>query len=194
MVGKTENSSMVGKTEKSNMVGKTENSSMVGKTENSNMVGKTEKKTQYFHKMYGRACLSDDSRFLGCDAVSLGEYFQTFRVVIVPTSSRSSGPRRTAAWRERVCCIIWLWMVVWGRTEWAIRSIGRYSPDDTPSHLRRLQPSTSNLNSCLSTNFPEICERFIFPLFFFVALRPNAGHDLLILDVSRSHTTTLHSQ
>jgi hypothetical protein len=32
--------------------------------------------------------------------------------------------------------------------------------------------------------------------FFFaaVALRPNAGHGLLILDVSRSHTTTHHSR
>ena len=32
------------------------------------------------------------------------------------------------------------------------------------------------------------------PIFFFpVALRPTAGHDL-ILDVSRSHTTTHHSR
>jgi len=30
--------------------------------------------------------------------------------------------------------------------------------------------------------------------FFFVALRPNAGHGLLILEVSRSHTTTHHSR
>ena len=30
--------------------------------------------------------------------------------------------------------------------------------------------------------------------FFSVALRPNAGHGLLILDVSRSHTTTHHSR
>jgi hypothetical protein len=29
-------------------------------------------------------------------------------------------------------------------------------------------------------------------LFFSVALRPNAGHGLLILEVSRSHTTTHH--
>jgi hypothetical protein len=28
----------------------------------------------------------------------------------------------------------------------------------------------------------------------FVALRPNAGHGLLILEVSRSHTMTLHSR
>ena len=27
-----------------------------------------------------------------------------------------------------------------------------------------------------------------------VALRPNAGHGLLILEVSRSHTTTHHSR
>jgi hypothetical protein len=29
---------------------------------------------------------------------------------------------------------------------------------------------------------------------FFMALRPNAGHGLLILEVSRSHTTTRHSR
>ena len=31
-------------------------------------------------------------------------------------------------------------------------------------------------------------------IFFTVALRPNAGHGLLILEVSRSHTTTHHSR
>jgi len=31
-------------------------------------------------------------------------------------------------------------------------------------------------------------------VFFFVALRPNAGHGLLSLEVSRSHTTTQHSR
>ena len=31
-------------------------------------------------------------------------------------------------------------------------------------------------------------------VYFFVALRPNAGHDLLIFEVSRSHTTTHHSR
>ena len=31
------------------------------------------------------------------------------------------------------------------------------------------------------------------PAFFPVALRPNGGHGLLILQVSRSHTTTHHS-
>jgi hypothetical protein len=30
--------------------------------------------------------------------------------------------------------------------------------------------------------------------FFFVALRPNAGHGLLVLEVSRSHTTMHHSR
>jgi len=36
---------------------------------------------------------------------------------------------------------------------------------------------------------------FIIIIFFSaVALRPNAGHGLLILDVSRSHTTTHHSR
>jgi len=30
--------------------------------------------------------------------------------------------------------------------------------------------------------------------FFPVALRPNAGHGFLILEVSRSHTTTHHSR
>jgi len=36
---------------------------------------------------------------------------------------------------------------------------------------------------------------FLITIFFFsVALRPNAGHGLLLLDVSRSHTTTHHSR
>jgi hypothetical protein len=30
--------------------------------------------------------------------------------------------------------------------------------------------------------------------FFSMALRPNQGHGLLILEVSRSHTTTCHSR
>ena len=33
----------------------------------------------------------------------------------------------------------------------------------------------------------------LIPYFFSVALRRNAGHDLLILEVSRSHTTTHQS-
>ena len=36
--------------------------------------------------------------------------------------------------------------------------------------------------------------KYLFIFFFAVALRPNAGHDLLILEVSRSHTTTHHSR
>jgi len=34
----------------------------------------------------------------------------------------------------------------------------------------------------------------IFVFVFYVALRPNAGHGHLILEVSRSHTTTHHSR
>ena len=35
---------------------------------------------------------------------------------------------------------------------------------------------------------------FIYLFIFAVALRPNASHGLLILEVSRSHTTTHHSR
>jgi len=35
---------------------------------------------------------------------------------------------------------------------------------------------------------------FHITFFFSVALRPNAGHGLLVLEVSRSHTTTHHSR
>jgi len=41
--------------------------------------------------------------------------------------------------------------------------------------------------------YPELHNHTSFT-FFSVALRPNAGHGLLILDVSRSHTTTHHSR
>jgi len=39
-------------------------------------------------------------------------------------------------------------------------------------------------------------DKFLFFIynFFSVALRPNAGHGLLNLEVSRSHTTTIHSR
>jgi len=48
-------------------------------------------------------------------------------------------------------------------------------------------------------NFSKTAERTsdlacYYYYYFFLALRPNAGHGLLILDVSRSHTTTHHSQ
>jgi len=38
------------------------------------------------------------------------------------------------------------------------------------------------------------CLTLSFFLFFAVALRPNVGHGLLILEVSRPHITTHHSQ
>ena len=44
-------------------------------------------------------------------------------------------------------------------------------------------------------NMKKIRNCAIVSLFFFaVALRPDAGHSLLILEVSRSHTTTHHSR
>jgi len=42
----------------------------------------------------------------------------------------------------------------------------------------------------LDFDISEIYERFLFS----VALRPNAGHGLLMLEVSRSHTMTHHSR
>ena len=39
---------------------------------------------------------------------------------------------------------------------------------------------------------PLFTRSYFFSYFLPVALRPNAGHGLLILDVSRSHTTTQH--
>jgi len=44
--------------------------------------------------------------------------------------------------------------------------------------------------ACWIIKATDIGSDFFFP----VALRPNAGHDLLILEVSRSHTTTHHSR
>jgi hypothetical protein len=43
------------------------------------------------------------------------------------------------------------------------------------------------------TNFKVKHLRCVLPIFF-VALRPKVGHGLLILEVSRSHTTTQHSR
>ena len=52
-------------------------------------------------------------------------------------------------------------------------------------------------NSSFFSSKTWILNRFVFYLFIFlfaVALRPNTGHGLLLLDVSRSHTTTHHSR
>ena len=48
----------------------------------------------------------------------------------------------------------------------------------------------------VNSNFKEFiqCSKNFPPSFFSVALRPKAGHGLLILEVSRSNTTTYHSR
>jgi len=43
-------------------------------------------------------------------------------------------------------------------------------------------------------NYVSETHRLPFFIYFPVALRPSAGHGLLILEVSRSHTTTHHSR
>jgi len=52
-------------------------------------------------------------------------------------------------------------------------------------------------NILIESDIPMNLVRLIILLlfyFFAVALRPNAGHGLLIFEVSRSHTTTHHSR
>ena len=46
----------------------------------------------------------------------------------------------------------------------------------------------------VASRYTDYATRPKYVPFFSVALRPNAGHGLLILDVSRSHTTTQHSR
>jgi len=64
-------------------------------------------------------------------------------------------------------------------------------------HAVRLAGFTHFVGSLEDAKFYFILFYFIlfyFILFFSVALRPSAGHGLLILDVSRSHTTTRHNR
>jgi hypothetical protein len=42
--------------------------------------------------------------------------------------------------------------------------------------------------------YKYVQSHIIVQFYFAVALRPNAGHGLLILEVSRSHTMTHHSR
>ena len=53
---------------------------------------------------------------------------------------------------------------------------------------------TRELELCteMCVNEQRMCLEIIFPSFFLLALRPNAGYGLLIHEVSRSHTTTHH--
>ena len=57
------------------------------------------------------------------------------------------------------------------------------------SAIRELVPNTDRPLEAI--NLPVQLTHFIF---FPVALRPNAGHGLLIHEVSRSHTATHHSR
>ena len=51
---------------------------------------------------------------------------------------------------------------------------------------------SNNVTSCRQKL--ELCTKLYISIIFPVALRPNAGHGLLILEVSRSHTATHHSR
>jgi hypothetical protein len=50
-------------------------------------------------------------------------------------------------------------------------------------------PGTNTTNKNVAIN-GSVSDRTFFPM----AMRPNAGQGLLILEVSRSHTTTHHSR
>jgi len=56
-----------------------------------------------------------------------------------------------------------------------------------------LDPSVVIINYCIIIIIIIIIINADY-IFFPVVLRPNAGHSLLILEVSRSHTTTHHSR
>jgi len=59
---------------------------------------------------------------------------------------------------------------------------GTYSTENQKKILKKLHPKTLYF----------FRKKYILRFFFLVALRPYAVHDLLILEVSRSHTTTHH--
>jgi hypothetical protein len=70
-------------------------------------------------------------------------------------------------------------------------------PTNSSTLFFETQPATSDHQLLLHvTEYYDYYYCFIYYLFIFVfavALRPNAGHDLLILEVPRSHTTTHQS-
>jgi hypothetical protein len=69
-------------------------------------------------------------------------------------------------------------------------------PNCSILHCRLHSVYNSHINfKCFTSMLPLHLYRVPCHDFFFaVALRPNAGHGLLMPDVSRSHTTTHHSQ
>jgi len=67
------------------------------------------------------------------------------------------------------------------------------TPSTVPSRTDRAASSGTQLQQPLISLIFQLVH-FFFLLLFAVALRPNAGHGLFILDVSRSHTTTHHSR
>jgi len=54
--------------------------------------------------------------------------------------------------------------------------------------------TVKRVNTMSEQNAKFLNEKSVRVVIFFVALRPNADHGLLILEVSRSHITTHHSR
>ena len=63
-----------------------------------------------------------------------------------------------------------------------------------PKYLNFAPLSNNSLPTflCVVLSRMYVCNTWVY--FIFVALRPNAGHGLLFVEVSRSHTTTHHSR
>ena len=89
-----------------------------------------------------------------------------------------------------------LWFLFVRRILFQDSPLGRFT-----SHLRQKQVTTYHRAPIDNPWYSEVQNQFVLFLprallqhFFIVALRPSAGHGLLILEVSRSHTTTQHSR
>jgi hypothetical protein len=86
---------------------------------------------------------------LGCDAVSLGEWFPTFRKIIVSPPPRPSSPMILRAKEHR------LLDPEDGGTK-ILRNVGSNSPNDTASHPRRPECITFYLRQKGTRSFPSI--------------------------------------
>ena len=109
--------------------------------------------------------LAEDSGFLECDAVSLGEQLPTFRSIVMFSFSWSSRPRRTAAQESRVYFISGNTNMILPKDEGIaiFRNVEKYNPNNTVSHPRILASFLTNrIFSKCWWNHPPNCTSTLF--------------------------------
>jgi hypothetical protein len=152
-------------------------------------------------KIWGPYIVGDeDSGLRGYDTMDCTRIFTMFRWTLCTQRFLCSWWRKQQAPRKHLFFLLWhcnprrvmasSFLRFLDHTQQRT-TVGRTPLEEWSARRRDLYLTTLATDKYLMT---EAASSSKASFFFAVALRPNAGHGLLILEVSRSHTTTHHSR